>query len=132
MAGRGPAAPDFSAHPLRRKLLQPVVSRLGILMMSTMKNGFLRVAALALSLHTTRADLREQLLPRAPRLSPQALVAAAEHYARSTGYPVQYQWTLLEGINDSDEEIEGLTRLLSGTYGVLNLIPYNSTEGGEG
>ena len=85
--------------------------------------------ALALSLHTTRADLREQLLPRAPRMTPQELVEAAERYARASGYPIQYQWTLLEGINDSDEEVEGLVRLLHGKYAILNLIPYNEGEG---
>ena len=85
--------------------------------------------ALALSLHTTRADLRRALLPRAPLLSPEELVDAGEAYARTTGYPIQYQWTLLDGINDSDEEIEGIVRLLAGKYAILNLIPYNSTEG---
>lgn len=82
--------------------------------------------ALALSLHTTQADLRERLLPRAPRISPQDLIDQGEQYARSVGYPIQYQWTLLEGINDSDEEIEGIVRLLGGRYAILNLIPYNS------
>jgi 23S rRNA (adenine2503-C2)-methyltransferase len=85
--------------------------------------------ALALSLHTTRADLRAELLPRAPRLHPEDLVNAAEAYARASGYPVQYQWTLLAGVNDSDEEIEGIVRLLGGRYGVLNLIPYNTVDG---
>ncbi|WP_439520759.1 RNA methyltransferase [Hydrogenophaga sp.] len=84
--------------------------------------------ALALSLHTTRADLREQLLPRAPRIAPEALVDAGEAYARSTGYPIQYQWTLLQGINDGDDEIEGIVRLLHGKYAILNLIPYNTVE----
>ncbi len=82
--------------------------------------------ALALSLHTSRADLRAQLLPRAPRISPDDLVAAGEDYARRTGYPIQYQWTLLAGINDSDEELDGIVRLLKGKYAVLNMIPYNS------
>ena len=82
--------------------------------------------ALALSLHTTRADLRAELLPRAPRMSPEALVAAGEDYARATGYPIQYQWTLLEGINDSAEELAGIVRLLKGKYAVMNMIPYNS------
>ena len=85
--------------------------------------------ALALSLHTTRADLREQLLPRAPRLTPEELVEAGEAYARATGYPIQYQWTLLDGINDSDDEIEGIVRLLSGRYAILNMIPFNTVEG---
>jgi len=85
--------------------------------------------ALALSLHTTRADLREQLLPRAPRLTPEALVERADAYARATGYPVQYQWTLLAGVNDGDDEVDGIVRLLGGRYGVLNVIPYNTVEG---
>jgi 23S rRNA (adenine2503-C2)-methyltransferase len=85
--------------------------------------------ALALSLHTTRPELRQQLLPRAPRMSPEELVAAGERYARESGYPIQYQWTLLEGINDGPDEIEGIVRLLSGKYGILNLIPYNAIEG---
>jgi len=82
--------------------------------------------ALALSLHTTRADLRLQLLPRAPRFDPQELVDAGEVYARTTGYPIQYQWTLIEGVNDSDEEIEGIVRLLKGKYALMNMIPYNA------
>lgn len=82
--------------------------------------------ALALSLHTTRADLRTQLLPRAPRFDPQDLVEAGEVYARATGYPIQYQWTLIEGVNDSAEEIEGIVRLLKGKYALMNMIPYNA------
>ena len=84
--------------------------------------------ALALSLHTTRADLRAKLLPKAPRISPQDLVDMGEAYARATGYPIQYQWTLLEGINDSDEEIEGIVRLLHGKYALMNMIPYNAVD----
>lgn len=85
--------------------------------------------ALALSLHTTRADLRAKLLPRAPRIDPGELVELAEQYARTTGYPVQYQWTLLEGINDSDEELENIIKLLSGKYAIMNFIPFNRVEG---
>ncbi|MDP2417944.1 MAG: RNA methyltransferase [Hydrogenophaga sp.] len=82
--------------------------------------------ALALSLHTTRADLRAQLLPRAPRMSPEELVQAGEVYARTTDYPIQYQWTLLDGINDTEEELDGIVRLLTGKFAILNMIPYNT------
>lgn len=85
--------------------------------------------ALALSLHSTNAELRARLLPKAPRIDPAELVELAEQYARRTGYPVQYQWTLLDGINDSDEEMDGIVRLLTGKYAIMNLIPYNATEG---
>jgi len=86
------------------------------------------VPALALSLHTTRADLREQLLPRAPRISPEELVELGERYARTTGYPIQYQWTLLDGINDTEEELDGIVRLLTGKYAIMNMIPYNTVD----
>jgi 23S rRNA (adenine2503-C2)-methyltransferase len=85
--------------------------------------------ALALSLHTTKADLRAQLLPRAPRFDPQDLVEAGERYARATGYPIQYQWTLIEGVNDGPEEIDGIVRLLNGKYALMNMIPFNSVPG---
>jgi 23S rRNA (adenine2503-C2)-methyltransferase len=84
--------------------------------------------ALALSLHSSDAAVREQLLPRAPRITPDELVALGEDYARRTGYPIQYQWTLLDGINDSEAELDGIVRLLKGKYAVLNMIPYNSVD----
>jgi len=85
--------------------------------------------ALALSLHTTRADLRARLLPRAPRIAPEALVELGEAYARATGYPIQYQWTLLEGVNDTDAEVDAIARLLEGKYAVMNFIALNAVEG---
>lgn len=85
--------------------------------------------ALALSLHTTDAAKRAELLPRAPRLSPEELVEAADAYARASGYPIQYQWTLLDGVNDGAEELDGIVRLLKGRYGLLNMIPFNSAPG---
>ena len=85
------------------------------------------VPALAISLHSTRAELRAQLLPKAAPIAPAELVDLAEHYARTTGYPIQYQWTLLDGINDSFEEMDGIVDLLAGKYAIMNLIPYNAT-----
>jgi 23S rRNA (adenine2503-C2)-methyltransferase len=85
--------------------------------------------ALALSLHSTDDAQRRALLPRAPRLSVLELLERTETYARASGYPLQLQWALLEGINDSEAEIEGLLRLLPGRHAVLNLIPYNAAPG---
>lgn len=85
--------------------------------------------ALALSLHTTKAELREHLLPRAPKISPEELIELGERYARDTDYPIQYQWTLLKGVNDGDDELDAVADLLKGKYGVLNVIPFNSLEG---
>jgi 23S rRNA (adenine2503-C2)-methyltransferase len=85
--------------------------------------------ALALSLHTTDEALRRELLPRAPQIAVNELVERAEAYARATGHPIQYQWTLLEGINDSDAELERIVRLLAGKYAIMNFIPFNDVDG---
>jgi 23S rRNA (adenine2503-C2)-methyltransferase len=85
--------------------------------------------ALALSLHTTDASLRVKLLPRAPQIAVEELVELGEEYARATAYPIQYQWTLLEGINDSDAEVENISQLLRGKYAVMNFIPFNEVDG---
>lgn len=85
--------------------------------------------ALALSLHTTDAALRAKLLPHAPQIAIDELVERAETYARATGYPVQYQWTLIEGMNDNDAELERIAQLLSGKYAIMNFIPFNEVDG---
>ncbi|MDP1634796.1 MAG: hypothetical protein Q8L69_08945, partial [Gallionellaceae bacterium] len=85
--------------------------------------------ALALSLHSTNAELRAKLLPNAPQIPIEELVERAEVYARATGYPVQYQWTLIGGVNDSDAELENLAQLLSGKYAIMNFIPFNEVDG---
>jgi 23S rRNA (adenine2503-C2)-methyltransferase len=85
--------------------------------------------ALALSLHSTDAELRARLLPKAQRIDPAELVELGEQYARATGYPIQYQWTLLAGVNDSEAELDGIVRLLAGKYAVMNFIPYNAVDG---
>jgi 23S rRNA (adenine2503-C2)-methyltransferase len=87
--------------------------------------------ALALSLHTTKNELREHLLPKAPKITPAELIELSEIYARKVGYPIQYQWTLLKGINDGQDELDEIVRLLKGKFAVLNLIPFNSMEGDD-
>jgi 23S rRNA (adenine2503-C2)-methyltransferase len=85
--------------------------------------------ALALSLHSTDDTLRAKLLPQAPQIPVTELVERCESYARATGYPTQYQWTLIEGVNDSDAEIERVAELLTGKYAIMNFIPFNDVDG---
>lgn len=85
--------------------------------------------ALALSLHTTDAALRARLLPNAPLIAVEELVERAEVYARVTNYPIQYQWTLIEGLNDSDAELERIAQLLTGKFALMNFIPFNNVDG---
>jgi 23S rRNA (adenine2503-C2)-methyltransferase len=85
--------------------------------------------ALALSLHTTKSALRAELLPRAQRFDPAELIELAQDYSRATTYPIQYQWTLLEGVNDGDDELDRLAELLRGQYAVVNFILWNQVDG---
>jgi 23S rRNA (adenine2503-C2)-methyltransferase len=85
--------------------------------------------ALALSLHSTDDARRAALLPRAPKIAVAELLAEGERYARASGYPLQLQWTLLAGVNDGDDELDALVRLLRGRCAILNMIPYNRVDG---
>ena len=87
--------------------------------------------ALAISLHSIDAVQRRRLLPRAPHIAPLELLDLGEQYARSSGYPIQYQWTLLAGINDSLADIERLAGALQGKYAMMNFIPFNRVEGSD-
>ena len=84
--------------------------------------------ALALSLHTTDARRRAELLPRAPRVAPEPLLAAALAYAEESGHPLRIQWTLLAGVNDTDEELAQLASWLEGQRAVVDFIDYNPVE----
>ena len=84
--------------------------------------------ALAVSLHTTDDEKRRELLPRGARMAVPRIIERAESWARTTGYPVQYEWTLMHGVNDSFEEIDRLADLLQGKYAMVNFIPVNAVE----
>ena len=98
--------------------------------LAALQKGMVR-PALAISLHATDAALRRKLLPHAPGIDPEVLMDRAECYARSVGYPIQYQWTLIEGINDTEEEMFNLIRLFKGKYAMMNFIAYNLTANNE-
>jgi 23S rRNA (adenine2503-C2)-methyltransferase len=87
--------------------------------------------ALALSLHAAEPALRKHLLPHAYDEPLPELVAAADQYARAIGNPVQIEWTLLRGVNDSDADIDALARLVRGVYGYVNFIVWNPVDGVE-
>lgn len=85
--------------------------------------------ALALSLHSTRDELRSALMPHADKMTVRDLVAAAEAYSRMARTPVQYEWVLLQGVNDGVQEADGLIALLAGRSAMVNVIPVNEVSG---
>jgi 23S rRNA (adenine2503-C2)-methyltransferase len=85
--------------------------------------------SLALSLHTADDGVRRELLPRAPKEPVRELVRAADAYGREVGNPVQFEWTLLAGVNDRDADADALIALLQGVRGYVNFIVWNPVAG---
>ena len=54
---------------------------------------------------------------------------AGHAYAREVGTPVQIEWTMLEGVNDGDQDVDELCTLLQGVRGYVNFIVYNPVDG---
>lgn len=85
--------------------------------------------ALSLSLHSLDPEARHDMLPRAPRIDPHALLGAALDYADRVGHPLQVQWTLLAGSNDDHAQADRLAEVLRGRRAIVNYIPFNAVEG---
>jgi len=99
-----------------RRLLQRLAAGAG-------QAGACPLAAFDLRRHARAPDAN------APRIDPAELVRIGGALRARDALSDQYQWTLLEGVNDGDEELDGIVRLLAGKYAVMNLIPWNSLPG---
>jgi 23S rRNA (adenine2503-C2)-methyltransferase len=83
---------------------------------------------LAVSLHAPRDELRAQLMPINRRWPIAEVLHAAEYYIERTGRRVSFEYTLMAGINDSDELADELAKLLRQRLCHVNLIPLNPGE----
>jgi 23S rRNA (adenine2503-C2)-methyltransferase len=83
---------------------------------------------LAVSLHAPNDELRSRLMPVNRRWPIAEVLAAAEEYAGRTGRRVSYEYTLMAGVNDSDELADELAARLRGRLCHVNLIPLNPSE----
>ena len=80
---------------------------------------------LAISLHAARDALRDVLVPLNRRWPVAEVVGAARDHARATGRRVSYELTMIDGVNDTDEDAGALAELLRGDLAHVNLIPMN-------
>jgi 23S rRNA (adenine2503-C2)-methyltransferase len=83
---------------------------------------------LALSLHSVRQDVREQLIPLATKYSLDELRAAVASVNRIQKNSVMIEYLMLAGVNDSSDDARELAAWLAGLDAHVNLIPYNSIE----
>ena len=83
--------------------------------------------ALAVSLHAPRDDLRSTLVPINRKYPLDALLAACRHYLGTVGErrSVTFEYTLIDGVNDSLAEAQALAALLAPLRCKVNLIPFN-------
>ena len=87
-------------------------------------------AMLAISLHATHDDLRNQLVPINKKYNLKELFDAIRQYPDlSNSKRVTFEYVMLKGVNDTLAEARDLVRLLKGVPSKINLIPFNPWPG---
>ena len=84
---------------------------------------------LAISLHAATDQLRDELVPINRKWPVREVVAAGRRFAARTGRRVSLEYVMIDGVNDTDEQAEGLVDLGRGWRTHVNLIPLNPTPG---
>ncbi len=82
---------------------------------------------LAISLHAANDDLRRELMPIAKKYSLRSLFQAVDSYIFKTNRRVMFEYLMIKGINDRDEDAHALAELMKKHLYLVNLIPYNQT-----
>jgi 23S rRNA (adenine2503-C2)-methyltransferase len=88
-----------------------------------------RPISLAVSLHAATQELRLALVPAARTWPLDALLEACRYYVAKLGRKIFFEWTLIEGENDSADQARALAHLLRGLPAQVNLIPLNPSGG---
>ena len=80
---------------------------------------------LTISLHATTDEKRSEIMPVNRAYNIQKLIEASRYYFDKTGRRVVFEYAMMEGINDTEEDAKRLSKLLKGFPTHLNLIPLN-------
>ena len=83
---------------------------------------------LAISLHAPNNELRSSLMKINKVYPLEKIIDAVKEYEAVSKRRVTYEYLLIDGINDTKECAEQLIKLIKGTMGYVNLIPYNETS----
>jgi 23S rRNA (adenine2503-C2)-methyltransferase len=82
---------------------------------------------LAVSIHAPTDEVRDRLVPINRRYPLKMLIQACHDYIETTHRRITFEYALMDGLNDSDEQAEQLARLIQGLRCHVNLIPLNPT-----
>lgn len=80
---------------------------------------------LALSLHASSQEKRKQLMPVACKYEIHEVLEACRNYFEKTGRRLTFEYSLVGGVNDSEEDVQQLVELVRGMNCHINLIPVN-------
>ena len=80
---------------------------------------------LAISLHGTTDEIRGNMMPVNKAYPIDVLIPACRKYTEKTGRRITFEYTLVNGVNDSDRDADRLCNLLKGMLCHVNLIPLN-------
>ena len=80
---------------------------------------------LALSLHAVTDEKRKELMPIANKYTIAELMDACKYYFDTTGRRISFEYALVRGVNDTDEDANGIIRLARKVGAHINLIPVN-------
>lgn len=86
-------------------------------------------ANLAVSLNATTDESRESIMPINKRWPLSDLLGALREYPLKAGKRITIEYVMLAGVNDSDEDLARLPKILKGIPSKINLIPYNANAG---
>lgn len=80
---------------------------------------------LAISLHGPNDRIRRELMPIGNQYDIKTLMEACSYYYKNTGRRITFEYSLVEGVNDREENAVELARLVRGLNCHINLIPVN-------
>lgn len=85
---------------------------------------------LAVSFHATTDEVRDKLVPINKRWPIKELLEALKSYPKaSNSERITFEYVMLKGVNDSDEDARRLVQLIKGIPAKINLIPFNEWPG---
>ena len=80
---------------------------------------------LALSLHASNQEKRKELMPIANAYDIKEVIDVCKYYFEKTGRRITFEYSLVGGVNDTDEDARELSDLIKGMNCHVNLIPVN-------
>jgi 23S rRNA (adenine2503-C2)-methyltransferase len=84
---------------------------------------------LAVSLHAASEETRRAIVPTTRKYSLNDIIDACKRFPLSKRRRIMFEYVMLAGVNDSDEDARKLVKVLSGVKAKVNLLPLNAAAG---